>query len=240
MLKIQNLSATSFGNTLLKNIDLTILSGEIHAVTGPKHCGKSALAHVITGHPGIEIESGGVYFGRKKLNNMSTDSRIGLGIFISFQTPSDFEDHTTWSLFENFYDMKPSEIEDLKLRFISYADILDLGILHEEKELNARGMTLSQSKRNELIYMLISESKFIVIDEIDDGLDKEEMALVGSILHHYLKIKKRSALIISRNQEFLDIIQPTHSHVMANGEICASGGPELYKRIIDDEYPEFS
>lgn len=240
MLKIQNLSATSFGNPLLKRIDLTIYSGEIHAVTGPKHCGKSALAHVITGHPGISIESGSVYFGRKKLNEMTTDERSKLGMFISFQTPPDFDDHTSWELFKKFYDLKPSEIEDLHLKYTGYSDILDLGIVHEERELNAHGMTLSHIKRNELIYMLVSESKFVIIDEIDDGLNQEDMQLVGSILHHYLKSKKRAALIISRNQEFLDIIEPTHSHVMANGEICASGGPELYKRIIDDEHSEFS
>lgn len=240
MLKLKDLTIISNSKPILKNIDLEINPGEIHAITGPKFCGKSALAHAITGHPEMEIESGSIVWKRKKLNNLSTTERSSLGIFISFQHPPEFDEITNWELFKQCYEPKLSEIEDLQLQYTAYADILNLSVIHQEKETNIGHMSDSEFKKNELLYMLMTNPKLIIIDEIDDGLDEEDAARIADILRSFVKTNKITCLVTSRNQKFLDIIKPTHVHIMSNGEILLSGGPDLYKRIIEDEYSEFS
>lgn len=240
MLKFKNLTVTNERTPILKNINFDIAPGEIHVITGAKFSGKSALAHAVTGHPDIQIESGDIIWKRKKLNKLSTEDRSKLGIFVSFQHPPDFDEITTWELFQQFFDLKQSEIEDLRLKYIAYSDLLELGEVHEIRELNAGNMTESHFKRNELIYMLLSGPKLLIIDEIEEGLADDEVELVGTILREYIKTTKAACLLVSRNQKFLDIINPTHVHLMSNGEIRMSGGPDLYKRIVEDEYSEFS
>ena len=240
MIKIKNLTVTSNDDPLLSNINMTIEAGEIHAITGPKFSGKSALAHVITGHPGITIEKGSIHWGSTKINHLPTEDRIAKGMYISFQTPSDFEDLTNWDLFQLFFKGNPSEISDLQLKYDAYCDLLDLGELHGDLRINASEMTPSQFKKNELLYMMIKDPEFIILDEIDDGLSTEETLKIGAILREYFRINKKTCLIITRNQELLDIIKPTHVHILSDGEILMSGGPDLYKRIVEDGQSEFS
>jgi Fe-S cluster assembly ATP-binding protein len=240
MLKIKNITATSEENPLLKNISLEIKQGEIHAVLGPKHSGKSALAHIITGHPGINITGGDVVFNRKKIHTLEADARVRLGIFVSFQYPPEFESITNWDLIKEFFDVPEENSSDLKLKYESCCEILDLGADHGDKFPNASSMLMSQAKRNELIWMILTNPKLIVLDEIDEGLSEQEVLLVGTILKEYLQEQNRGCLIITHNQTLLDIIDPTHVHVMVGGEIKMSGKSELYKRIIEDGYSEFS
>lgn len=240
MIRIKNLTVTSNDDPLLTNINLHINPGEIHAVTGPKFSGKSALAHTITGHPGIVIKKGSIHYRTDKLNQLPTEDRVNKGMFISFQTPSDFEDITNWELFKLFFEGSPSELVDLELKYASYCELLDLGEVHGDRFINQSEMSVSQFKRNELLFMMLKSHEFIILDEIDDGLTAEEIVKTGSMLSEYITINQKTCLIISRNQELLDIIKPTHVHIMSDGEILMSGGPDLYKRIVEDEQSEFS
>lgn len=240
MLKIKNLTATSHDDTLLTNINITINPGEIHALVGPKFSGKSALAHVITGHPGIKIKKGSINWHGNKLNQLSTEERVEKGIYVSFQTPSDFEDLTNWDLFKLFFKCTPAELEDLEIKYHAYCDLLDLGELHGERHVNAHEMTDSQFKKNELLYMMLKDPEFIILDEIEDGLSEEDTGRIGMILKEFLRESQKTCLVITHRRELLDIINPTHVHVMSDGEILLSGGPDLYKRIVEDGHSEFS
>lgn len=240
MLKIKDLTVINNDKPILKNIDFEVSPGEIHVITGPKYSGKSALAHAITGHPDMEIENGSIVWKRKKLNKLSTSERAKLGIYISFQHPPEFDEITNWDLFKLCNPLKPSEIEDLLLKYTGYSDILELSITHSEKQINAGYMSDSEFKKNEILQMLMSDPKLIIIDEVEDGLDDEDSARVAAIIKNYVRINKIACVIVSRNHSFLDILEPTHVHIMSNGEIRVSGGPDLYKRIIEDEYSEFS
>ena len=238
MLKIKNISATSDSQPLLKNISLEVNTGEIHAIMGPKNSGKSALVHAITGHPSVSLTEGTVHFKRKKLNDLEADQRTNLGIYISFQYPPEFESLTNWDLTtEIFPKEKP---EDLALKYSSCCEILDLGDSHGDIAPSAVNMLMSQAKRNELIYLLLKNPDLIILDEIEDGLKGSETLLVGSILKDFLVEKGKGCIVVTHSQELLDILETTHVHVMVGGEIKISGTTELYKRIIEDGYSEFS
>lgn len=240
MIKIKNLTATSLDEPLLDDINLSISPGEVHFVTGPKFSGKSALAHVITGHPGISIKKGGVYWGRQKLNNIPTEDRIAKGIYISFQNPPDFDDLTNWELFQNLFLIKNTDLDCARQQYDEYCDLLGLGPNHGDKFILADLIDPSQAKKNELLFMLASDPSFLIFDEIDDGLSDEDIVAFGSVIQTYLEDRKKSCLIITRNQLLMEVIKPTHVHVMSDGKIRLSGGSEIFKRIIDDGCTEFS
>ena len=240
MLKIKNITAVTESQHLLKDINLEIKAGEIHAVMGPKHSGKSALAHIVSGHPSIQITDGDVLFGRKKISSLEPNERANLGIFISFQFPPEFEFISNFELEKEFLGTKDPDISDLALKYSTCCEILDLGHSHGDTIPSASSMVMSQAKRNELIHMILTNPKLIILDEIDEGLSENETILVASLLKDFLEEKGKGCLVITHNQTLLSILNPTHVHVMVGGEIKLSGGTELYTRIIEDGYSEFS
>jgi Fe-S cluster assembly ATP-binding protein len=240
MLKIKNISASSESQLLLKDIDLTVNAGEIHAIMGPKHSGKSALAHVITGHPSVQVTDGTITLGKKKIQTLDADVIAKLGVFVSFQFPPEFDSMTNWELTKEALEAHESAISDLTLKYNTCCELLDLGSSHGERSANAINMTMSMAKRNELIHMLLTDPKLVILDEIDEGLSLEDTALVGTILRNFLGKKDKGCIVFTHNQTLLKILQPTHVHVMVGGEIKLSGDTELYTRIIEDGYSEFS
>ena len=241
MLKIKNVSAQSESNdALLKDITLHIKPGELHAIMGPKHSGKTALAHVITGHPGIAVTDGSITFNKKKIINLEADERSRLGIFVSMQYPPEYTGVTNWEVMDEILQARKEVISDLKLKYSTCCELLGLGEDHGERQPNGSEMLLGEAKRNELIHMMLLNPDLILIDEIDDGLSESELMLVAAALIEFLGTAGKAGLIITHSKQLLDILNPTHVHVMVEGAIKVSGDTELYKRIVEDGYPEFS
>ena len=238
MLKIKNVSVSSYGNKILNDISLTVNPSEIHAIIGPKHSGKSALTHVITGHPGLEVNSGSITLNDTDLLSLETHERVNKGIFIGFQAPLEF-DLTSWDLTKLIF--AGEDEAELKTRYNEYAALLGLNFDHDKNVLNGSSMTISQAKRNDFIYMLMSGPKLVILDDIDEELEEHEIVIVAAILREFLNSdKERSCIIVSSSKTMLDVLKPTHVHVLVGGEIQMSGEEELYKRIIEDGYSELS
>jgi len=235
MLKIKKLSAASQSQSMLQDINLEVKAGEIHAVMGPKFSGKSALLHSILGHPNIQQVDGSITFNKKKIHDLETDERAKLGIFVGWQFPPEFDNLTNWEIVSRLY----SGTENLDLDYTTACMVLDLGFDHGAKHPTGFEMNMGQAKRAELVHMYLSKPSLVLIDEIDVNASAEEVQLMAAFLKDYIT-PERAGIITTNNQEFLDIIQPTHVHVMSEGEIKLSGDAELYKRIIKDGYPEFS
>ena len=238
MLTLDNVSVqTTTIGPILVDIDLKILPGEIHAVIGPKHSGKSALVHTIMGHPDLEISQGVITYNNNVINDSPADVRCKNGIYLSFQHPPEFRDIKNWDLFKECQNSKKSDLDSLRVNFDEISSQLKLENNHGD--LFNDSMTPAETKINELIFMLLSKPQLIMIDEIDENLNDSEIDLLGNILTDYLKDKTRSCLIITGNHKLLDDIQPTTVHIMAEGEIQMSGKTELYKRIVEDGNSEF-
>lgn len=239
MLKIQNITATYNDRPILQNIDAKINQGEIHAIIGNKNSGKTSLAHLISGHPRIKIESGSITFQNKKIHTLNAYERSKKGIFVSFQLPPEYDFITNWELAEESLKNIKGNSKTLELKYKATCEYLQLENDHGDRLALAEKST-SVLKRNELVYMLLSNPKLVILDEIDDGLSDSEKHLVGSMLHDFLREENRSSIIFSKDTDFLKLIKPTNIHVMAGGEIKVSGQSELCKRIFEDGYPEFS
>ena len=241
MLKIKNLTIEIEEHPIISGVTLNINPGEVHTLIGPKHSGKSAFVHSITGHPDIHLTKGNITWKRKKLNEMSAQEILSQKIFITFQNPPEFPDFENWELIQEFFGKTPQEISELRLKYIAYCELLGLSQSHSKKRISGVAMTISEAKKNELIHMLLFEPELIILDEIDDGLEENEVEMIGKIIRNFLDIdSSRSCLIVTHNQKLLEILNPTTVHVMVSGKIKSFEDATVYKRIIENEYSKFS
>jgi Fe-S cluster assembly ATP-binding protein len=189
------------------------------------------------GHPHLNITEGYIFWHSDNLADLTTDERSHHGIYVTFQNPLEFDGISNYELVKEIAGAKNI---DLQLKYNTICRLLDLKLDHGELDPMRGILSLSEAKRNELIHMILLNPSLVMIDEIDTGLMIEEVALIGAILSDFLQHEDKGCIVITHNQTLLDIIKPTHVHVMFTGEIKLSGGPDLYKRIVEDGYSEFS
>ena len=240
MLEINNLSATIDGKKILKNFDLEIKPGEVHAIMGPNGSGKSTLANVLSGRKGYEID-GKVYYEGKDLLEIPIEERAQKGIFLAFQYPTEIPGVNT----NNF--LKTSLNTVRKFRGLKELDSLEFLKLVKEKSKNLKiqekilsrqlnvGFSGGEKKKNEILQMTILEPKLAILDETDSGLDIDALKIVSDGVNS-LRNKNRSFLIITHYQRLLDYIKPDFVHVLVNGKIVKTGSSDLAKELEKDGY----
>lgn len=238
-LKIENLCVSIENKTILNGFNLELKSGEIHAIMGPNGTGKSTLSKVIMGDKNYKIESGNITFDGKKIDNLETDERARLGIFLGYQLPMEIEGVTNADFLrtaihakdENFklYDFikkMNKTVEQLKM---------DKNMIH--RGIN-QGFSGGERKKNEILQMYMLEPNTIILDEIDSGLDVDSLKIVGENVMKYYEEKKPAILLITHYQRLLDYIKPDYVHIMKNGKIIKSGDSSLVKIIENSGYDE--
>ncbi len=237
-LKIENLTVSVSNKIILKDFNLEIKSGEIHAIMGPNGTGKSTLSKVIMGDSEYKIESGSIYYNNILLNDMPVDQRAKLGIFLSMQMPPEIEGVTLSDLLRTAVHNK--ENEKFKLfEFIKKIDgiqeklQMDNNMIHRSINVGSSG---GERKKNEVLQMYMLNPSFVILDEIDSGLDVDSLKLIGESVMNYYKESKCSILVITHYERLLDYITPTHVHIMKNGSIILSGGVKLIKEIETNGY----
>lgn len=241
MLTIKNVSATIDNAEILSEINLKINKGEIHIIMGPKQSGKSSLAHVIQGNPYIPVTEGSITLHGKNITKTSADKRSRLGIFTSFQNPPEIAGLTNLDaikmMFENTNMTFSTSLETCYKNLIRE---LELGSNFINEFVNDDDRSPSDWRKSEILQMLMINPKIAVLDEIDLEQDEGSLELIAGTLLSFMKEPDKACLIITNNQKFLDLLQPTHVHILVEGKIATQGGPELYKRIIEDGYSQFS
>ncbi|MEK4566126.1 Fe-S cluster assembly ATPase SufC [Alkalihalobacillus sp. FSL R5-0424] len=238
-LKIENLNVSIEGKHILRDFSLDVKGGEIHAIMGPNGTGKSTLASAIMGHPKYEITSGSIHLDGEDVLEMEVDERAQAGLFLAMQYPSEISGITNADFLRSAINAGKEEGEEISLmKFIrkmdSKMDVLDMDQSFSQRYLN-EGFSGGEKKRNEILQLLMLEPKIAILDEIDSGLDIDALKVVSKGVNE-MRGEDFGCLIITHYQRLLDYITPDKVHVMMQGRIVKSGGPELAERLEAEGY----
>jgi Fe-S cluster assembly ATP-binding protein len=241
MLKIEGLTAEIDGKQILKGIDLEVPTGEIHAIMGPNGSGKSTLSYVLSGREGYEITGGSVTFGGLDLLAMAPEERAAAGLFLAFQYPVELPGVGNAMFLRtalNAIRKGRGESEMDAMQFLKMARER-LKALQISEDMLKRGVNVGfsggEKKRNEVLQMALLQPKLAILDETDSGLDIDALKIVSDGVNA-LRGPGFSALVITHYQRLLDYIVPDRVHVLLNGRIVQSGGPELAKQLEETGY----
>ncbi len=237
--QIENLQAAIEGKEILKGLSLEMKGGEVHAIMGPNGTGKSTLASALMGHPKYEITDGTVTLDGQDVLEMGVDERARAGMFLAMQYPSEISGVTNADFLRSALNARREEGNEISLiRFIrqmeSKMKSLEMDPQFMHRYLN-EGFSGGEKKRNEILQMLVLEPKIIILDEIDSGLDIDALRIVAEGVNA-MRSPERAYLIITHYQRLLNYIQPDYVHVMMQGRIVKSGGPELAQRLEAEGY----
>lgn len=237
--KIDGLKATIEGKEILKGINLEIKGGEIHAIMGPNGTGKSTLASALMGHPKYEVSEGEVTLDGEDVLEMAVDERARAGLFLAMQYPSEITGVTNSDFLRSAINARREEGNEISLiKFIRQMESkmkeLEMNPEFAHRYLN-EGFSGGEKKRNEILQMMMIDPKIVVLDEIDSGLDIDALKIVANGVNS-MRSEDRGFLIITHYQRLLDYIKPDFVHVMMQGRIVKSGGPELAQRLESEGY----
>lgn len=239
-IEIKNLYVSVKEKEILKNLNLNINEGEIHAIMGPNGTGKSTLSKVIMGYPGFDIK-GSIFANNTLINDLTIDERSRLGIFLVYQNPISISGLTSSELIKASVDTKGHK----SLYEFALEIEKDMQELKMPKEMLHRsfnvGFSGGERKKNEILQVLMLKPKFIILDELDSGLDVDSLKIVCLNLNKYLhENPDTSVLIITHYTRVLEYIKPDFVHKMNNGTIVESGDYSLAKEIENNGYQSFS
>ncbi|MBO9575805.1 MAG: Fe-S cluster assembly ATPase SufC [Sphingobium sp.] len=244
MLKIENLRAEVDGKAILKGLSLSINAGEIHAIMGPNGAGKSTLAYTLGGRPGYDVTGGAVDFDGQDLLDMEPHERAAAGLFLGFQYPVEIPGVSNVQfLREALNSQRKARGEEA----LSAADFLRLarekaGLLGLDMEMLKRpvnvGFSGGEKKRAEMVQMGILNPRLAILDETDSGLDIDALKTVGTGINAIMRAPDKAVLLITHYQRLLDYVQPDFVHILADGRIVKSGGPELALALEREGYAE--
>lgn len=240
MLKIEDLSTSIDGKDILKNFYLDINDGEVHALMGPNGTGKSTLSKVILNNKKYQKLSGKIMFDDADITNMTTDEIAKKGIFLCNQLPCEIDGVTT----ADFLRTALNEKEEVSLyQYIKKIDSavkdlkMDENMIHRSMN---KGFSGGEKKKNEILQLKVLEPKFIILDELDSGLDVDSLKIVCENINNYLKEHKNtSVLIITHYPKILQYIKPDYVHVMVNGNIKKTGDASLALEIEEKGYDAY-
>ena len=244
MLEIKNLHVNVDGREILKGLDLTLPQGEVHAVMGPNGSGKSTLAYVLAGQEDYGVTAGSVTWKGEDLLAMSPSERAASGVFLAFQYPLEIPGVATMTFLRTAVNAvrKARGEEELStpdfLRVVrAKAKLLKIDIEMLKRPLNV-GFSGGEKKRNEILQMALLEPSLCVLDETDSGLDIDAVRIVAEGVNA-LRSPKRAMLVITHYQRLLNYIVPDRVHVLSDGRVARSGGPELALELEESGYAEF-
>lgn len=236
MLEIHNLHATVGGKEILKGINLTVKAGEIHALMGQNGAGKSTLSNVLVGHPAYTVTEGSVTFNGKDLLAMSPDERSHEGLFLSFQQPVEIPGVSMVNFMRAALNAKRKYLGQEPLDASAFLKLMreKRKIVDLENRLTSRsvneGFSGGEKKRNEIFQMAMLEPTLAILDETDSGLDVDALRIVAEGFNK-LRTPETAAIVITHYQRLLDYLKPDVVHVLLDGRIVKTGGPELAGEI---------
>ena len=242
MLRIDNLHATVADKPILKGLTLAVNAGEVHAIMGPNGAGKSTLAYVLGGRPGYEVTEGSVTLDCRDLLGMAPDERAAAGLFLGFQYPVEIPGVSNVQFLRtalNAQRRARGEAEISAGDFLrltrEQADSLGMSMEMMKRNVNV-GFSGGEKKRGEMVQMGIIDPRLAVLDETDSGLDIDALRVVAEGINRIMRKPDKAVLLITHYQRLLDLVVPDFVHVLAEGRIVRSGGPELAHQLEREGY----
>ncbi|ATP41582.1 MULTISPECIES: Fe-S cluster assembly ATPase SufC [Solibacillus] len=238
-LEIKDLHVEIDGKEILKGLNLTINTNEVHAIMGPNGTGKSTLASAIMGHPKYEVTQGEVLIDGENVLEMEVDERAKAGLFLAMQYPSEIPGVTNADFLRSAINARREEGDEISLmKFIRELD-KTMDFLEMPEEMSQRylneGFSGGEKKRNEILQMMMIKPTFGILDEIDSGLDIDALKVVSKGINQ-MRGEGFGCLMITHYQRLLNYITPDHVHVMMQGKVVKSGGAELAQRLEAEGY----
>ena len=236
MLEVKNLHARIGDKEILKGINLTIGDGEVHAIMGPNGSGKSTLSAVLVGNPLYEVTEGEAWYNGKNLLEMKPEDRAHEGLFLSFQYPVEIPGVSMTNFMKaainekrKYQGLEPLTAGEVIKLMKAKREIVQLDSKLANRSVN-EGFSGGEKKRNEIFQMAMLEPTLSILDETDSGLDVDAMRIVAEGVNK-LHTEKTSTIVITHYERLLDMIKPSVIHVLWNGKIVKTAGPELAKEI---------
>ena len=238
-LEIKDLHVSIEDKEILKGVNLTINTGEIHAIMGPNGTGKSTLSSAIMGHPSYEVTQGEVLLDGVNILELDVDERAKAGLFLAMQYPSEITGVTNADFMRSAINAKREEGQEINLmQFIKkldkQMDFLDIDKDMAQRYLN-EGFSGGEKKRNDILQMAVLEPELCILDETDSGLDIDALKIVADGVNS-LRDGNRSFIIVTHYQRILDYIKPDYVHVLYQGRIVKSGDFTLVKQLEEQGY----
>lgn len=243
VLEIKDLHVSIEDKEILKGVNLTLKTGEIHAIMGPNGTGKSTLSAAIMGNPNYEVTQGEVLLDGENILELEVDERARLGLFLAMQYPSEIPGISNAEFMRAAINAKRAE--DDKISVMEFLKKLDkkMELLNMPEEMAERylneGFSGGEKKRNEILQLLMLEPTFAILDEIDSGLDIDALKVVAKGVNE-MRGDNFGALIITHYQRLLNYITPDVVHIMMDGKVVLTGDAELAKRLEAEGYAGIS
>ena len=247
MLEIQNLHASVLdieNSEILKGVDLKVNKGEVHAIMGPNGSGKSTLANVLMGRPDYEITDGDILVDGESIAELRPDQRAHLGLFLAFQYPAEIPGVRPWQFLKAAHDAKAEARGEEKMSVRNFTKLFDekveaVGINPDlvKRSLN-EGFSGGEKKRNEMLQLEVLQPSMAILDETDSGLDVDALRIVAEGVNS-MRSPARSFIVVTHYQRLLNYITPDIVHILVDGKIVQTGGPELALVVEKDGYREY-
>ncbi len=245
-LEIRNLHVSVEDSPILKGVNLTVKQGEIHALMGPNGSGKSTLANVLMGNPAYEVMSGQIIFDGQDILDLEADERSRLGLFLAFQYPVTIPGVTMANFLRSAInarrrgadpDDKGISIPEFRRLLMDKMKFLEMNPEFAGRYLND-GFSGGEKKRAEVLQMAVLEPKIAILDETDSGLDIDAVRIVSEGVNRLVG-PNMGALLITHYKRILDYVKPQHIHILMDGRIVESGGPEMADQLEASGYKPF-
>lgn len=242
-LEIKDLYVSVAGKEIIKGFNLTIKQGEVHALMGPNGTGKSTFSNAIMGHPKYEINSGQILIDGEDISNLSVEERSHKGVFLAFQYPVAIPGVTLANFLRVAVNAKMKALDpeskgmsliDFRRKMKAKMDLLQMDYSFGGRYLND-GFSGGEKKRAEILQLAMLEPKFAILDETDSGLDIDAIRIVSEGVHS-LASQDLGVLVITHYQRMLNYIKPQFVHILFDGRIVETGGPELALKLEEHGY----
>jgi Fe-S cluster assembly ATP-binding protein len=242
-LSIKNLRVSVDNKLILKDLSLEVKLGEVHAIMGPNGSGKSTMAYALAGHPKYEVEAGEVWLDGLNLLELAPDERARMGLFLAFQYPTAIpgismanflRTSVNWVKGKGNENGKGIPITEFRKMLMEKMDLLKIDKSFARRYLN-EGFSGGEKKRAEILQMALLEPKFVILDETDSGLDIDALKIVSEGVNSLVG-PERGFIVITHYQRILNYIKPDHVHILYDGQIIRSGGPELALQLEAEGY----